>query len=59
MASFGLSSLDLAVFLVAGIIGALSGTFAAEPRWRWGAPVAWFVIALWSLLKLLGVLPQY
>jgi hypothetical protein len=49
-----LNNLDLAVFLVAGILGAFS---AYRPDGvRWGGSIAWVIIALWALLKLLKVL---
>lgn len=42
--------LDYAVFMVAGIVGALGF------KWGWSQNVAWAIVGLWALLKLLKVL---
>lgn len=49
-----MSQLDLAVFLVAGIIGAGAG-YPNTP-FKWGGSLSWAIIAVWALLKLLHVL---
>lgn len=43
-----MTQVDLAVFLVAGVLGGVA--YLYSPR------VAWAIIALWSLLKLLKVI---
>jgi len=48
-----MSNLDLAVFLVAGLLGAL-GIYRPEAI-RW-IQAAWAVVALWALLALLHVI---
>lgn len=50
-----MSNLDLAVFLVAGILGAF-GAYGRPEGVRWGGSIAWVIIGLWALLKLLRVI---
>lgn len=52
-----LTVLDVAVFLIAGIIGAVGAwRGGTDARWGWGGSLAWAIVAVWALLKLLKVI---
>lgn len=44
-----MTNLDLGVFLVAGIFG------ATGYRREYATPIAWAIVGIWALLKLLNV----
>lgn len=55
MSTFDLTTLDVAVFLVAGILGMFAHWRRDNLYGSWSGSIAWFIIALWALLKLLKV----
>lgn len=51
-----MSKTDLVWFLIAGIVGAVGNYQRGEtPPYRYGASLAWAIVALFSFLGLIGV----